>query len=64
MDSPRISYRARDDATPEGELNALASVYRFALDSSERKKAASPDRPDDAKESKHVRATEKYTRPS
>jgi hypothetical protein len=27
----RIVYRARDDATPEGELNALGAVYKFIL---------------------------------
>jgi hypothetical protein len=30
-DAPRISYAPRPDATPEGELNALASVYRVRL---------------------------------
>jgi hypothetical protein len=28
----RIVYRPRPDTTPEGELNALASVYRFLLE--------------------------------
>jgi hypothetical protein len=31
VNSPQISYRARDDATPEGEGNALANVFRFVL---------------------------------
>ena len=31
MNSPRIAYTPRPDATPEGELNALASIYRFVL---------------------------------
>jgi hypothetical protein len=30
---PRITYVPHPDATREGELNALASVYRFILDS-------------------------------
>jgi hypothetical protein len=33
----RIVYQARDDATPAGEVSALAVVYKFVLDS---KKAA------------------------
>ena len=39
MDSPRLSYRARDDATPEGELNALAAMYMFCLDCHSKKGA-------------------------
>jgi hypothetical protein len=31
MDSPRMTYTSRPDATPEAELNVLASVYRFIL---------------------------------
>ena len=31
-DAPRLVYRPRPDTTPEGELNALASVYRFLLE--------------------------------
>ena len=35
---PRIEYVPRDDATPEGELTALASVFRYLLlDSRERR---------------------------
>lgn len=34
MTSSRIIYKPRpDDATPEAELSALASVYRFIIDS-------------------------------
>jgi hypothetical protein len=33
MTSPRITYTPRPDATPEAELSALASVYRFIIDS-------------------------------
>ena len=29
---PAISYVPRSDVTPEGELNALAAVYRFIFD--------------------------------
>jgi hypothetical protein len=31
MDSPRLTYSPRPDATPEAEVSALASVYRFLL---------------------------------
>lgn len=31
-DAPRIIYRPREDATPEGELAALAAVYAFILE--------------------------------
>ena len=33
MSVPRITYVPRPDATPEPELSALASVYRFIIDS-------------------------------
>ncbi len=57
-----IIYQPGADATPDGELNALAAVYKFLLDCSERKEAAQPDRPNDAKEIKHVRATPNNSR--
>jgi hypothetical protein len=56
MNSPRIAYAPRPDATPEGELNALANIYRFVLDSHVKKEATRPGSPDDAKGSKHDRA--------
>jgi hypothetical protein len=31
MDSPRLTYSPHPDTTPEAEVNALASVYRFLL---------------------------------
>jgi hypothetical protein len=34
---PRVAYFPRKDATPEGELAALASAYRFLLDRHERR---------------------------
>ena len=40
MDSPRITYTSRPDATPEAELNVLANVYRFILGCHAKKKAA------------------------
>lgn len=36
-DSSRITYTPRPDATPEGELNALAAVYAFVLKCGEEK---------------------------
>jgi hypothetical protein len=39
VSAPRITYVPRPDATQEAELNALASVYRFVLDSSAKKNA-------------------------
>lgn len=47
MNSPRIVYTPRD-ATPEAELSALASVYRFILDCHAKKEAARPGDPNDA----------------
>lgn len=35
-----LAYCPREDATPQGELTALAGVYRFVLDRHESKKAA------------------------
>jgi hypothetical protein len=31
MDSPRLIYSPRPDTTPEAEVSALVSVYRFLL---------------------------------
>jgi hypothetical protein len=58
MNSPRITYTPRPDATPEGELSALSAVYKFILDCHERKKAAPASRPDHAEGvSNGIRAT-------
>ena len=38
--TPTITYASRPEATPEGELSALAAVYRFILDCNAKKKAA------------------------
>jgi hypothetical protein len=29
--TPRIVYRARDDATPEAEMSALVAIYKICL---------------------------------
>jgi hypothetical protein len=42
MNSPRITYVQRPDATPEAELSVLANVYRFILDCHAKKLAAEP----------------------
>ncbi len=62
MASARVAYSARTGATPEAELNAIASVYRFIIESHAKKKATRPSGPDDAKEIKNGCAdTDKYT---
>ena len=43
MNDRRIFYTPRSDATPEGELNALAAVYKFLLDRHAEKNAADQD---------------------
>ena len=39
-EGPHVSYVPQNDATPEGELSALAAVFKFILDRHERKKDA------------------------
>jgi hypothetical protein len=48
--SPRITYVARPNATPETELSALVAVYKFVLDCHAKKEAAPENRPDARKE--------------
>jgi hypothetical protein len=38
-----ITYTPRPDATPEGELNTLATVYRFILDCKAEREVVRPD---------------------
>ena len=50
--NPRLVYTPRQDATPEGELNALACVYRFILfENGAKKEATRTGGPDDAERS-------------
>jgi hypothetical protein len=42
MSSSRIVYRPREDATPEGELSALSSVYVYLLKNHDSKKVDKP----------------------
>jgi hypothetical protein len=64
MSEPRISYTPRHDATPEGELNALASIYRFVLDSAINKAGGvtSTSGDDAMKGYEDDGATQQYTR--
>jgi hypothetical protein len=39
MTSLRITYAPRPDATPESELKALVSIYRFVLNSAHKNAA-------------------------
>jgi hypothetical protein len=63
--APSITYTARPDTTPEGEVSALANVYAFILQCGEEKSAAgmSSTNGNAAKDSKHkVRPTRKHSR--
>ena len=53
MSNPPIVYTSHPDATPEGELNALANVYRLILDCHAKKEATLPGGPDARKENPH-----------
>ena len=57
MDSARVTYAPRSEATPESGLNALAAVYAFILQCHDKKKAAgSSGGEDDGKGANHVPA--------
>ena len=45
MAGARITYTPRSDATPKGELTALASVYAYLLKNCDSKKAAKDSQP-------------------
>jgi hypothetical protein len=45
---PRTSYRPRAGVTAEGELDALAAVYRFILHCPASKESGQSPAPDDA----------------
>jgi hypothetical protein len=49
IQTPRIVYRARDDATPEREACALAAAYRLVLSAKEKGHIADTNDPDDVK---------------
>jgi hypothetical protein len=39
-DNPRVAYFPRKDATPEGDLAALAAAYALVIQAHEQEKAA------------------------
>jgi hypothetical protein len=43
MSNAHISYAPRPDATPEGELDALAAIYKFVLFDSQARKGGPHD---------------------
>jgi hypothetical protein len=54
IQTPRIDYRARGDATTESQASALANVYRFLIhSSSKRGRHLDKSGPDAAKEIKN-----------
>ena len=53
MNGARIIYTPRPDVTPEAEISALATVYRFILDCHARKEGGPATAPDDRKGPKH-----------
>jgi hypothetical protein len=58
VNTARVTYRPRLDATPDTELNALSACYAFILQKhQERQKAAHPGGPDDPeRRSNEIRA--------
>ena len=57
MNSARISYTSRTDATAEAEVSALANVYRFVLDRAHKNApGVTSTKGDDAKGSRNDRA--------
>jgi hypothetical protein len=53
VDKPAITYTPPPNATPEAEISALASVYKFVLNCHAMKEAARPGGPDARKENLH-----------
>jgi hypothetical protein len=49
IQTPRITYRARDDATSEVEISSLAAVYRIVLNAKRRARIQDENGADDAK---------------
>jgi hypothetical protein len=55
MNSPRITYIPRPDATPEPELSVLANVYAYLIKTHNSKKAAKPIQPKTGEEKFHTK---------
>ena len=49
IQTPRITYRARNDATSEVEISSLAAVYRIVLNAKQRGRIHDENGADDAK---------------
>ncbi len=60
-DAPPIVYRAREDATTEGELSALACTYRLILGSRANKKTTDPAPEPDSRDVATVKNKEEVT---
>jgi hypothetical protein len=56
--SNRLQYSPLPGATPESELDALAAVYAFVLETHARKKAATPSGQEDDVRKDHNAHTE------
>lgn len=64
MDSPRVVYRPAPDATPEGEIRALAQAYSFILRTHEgKKKGAEVGAPGDVRKDQQSAHTVKTILP-
>ena len=61
MGSDLIVYTPRPNATPEAELSALVSAYRFILDTA-MKEGSRPEPPTPRKDQSHDSRHLKYTR--
>ena len=59
--TPRIVYRANEDATREVEISALASVYAFVLSCKEKAGGSDAGENDARKVKDACTAEEKYT---
>jgi hypothetical protein len=61
MSSPHITYAARPDATPEAELDALATIYKFLLFDSQARKGDPRDLTSDSTKKRTTSTDKKGT---
>lgn len=61
MSTPHVTYTPRPDATPEGEIAALASVYAFILQYGQEKRAAGSGQDHDGSEAKGSKHEVRHT---
>ena len=59
MDSPRITYTPRPDATPETEVTTLAAIYKFVLFDSQTRRGGLHDLTDDSTKKQTTRQEKK-----